>query len=51
MDSVALIQRLLNEVAEHLHSNSKPGRRAAAIKLERITVVASTLALTIRTAG
>ena len=27
MDSVALIQRLLNEVAEHLQSNLKPGRR------------------------
>ena len=50
MDSMKQIEGLLEAVAEHLKSPSKANRRAAALKLERIVAIASTMAFTIRTA-
>lgn len=47
MDSLHEMQGLLDAVAAHLKDPTKASRRAAAIKLERIVAIASTLAFTI----
>lgn len=47
--SLALLEGLLRDVAEHLGSPTKANRRSAALKLERIVAIASTLAATIHT--
>ena len=49
MNSLAQLDGLLQEVLELLKSPERRDRRAAAIKLERIVSIASTLALTLRT--
>jgi len=48
-DSIGEIQRLLQEIADHLNSGTKTDTRKAVTKLDRIAALASTLALTIRT--
>ena len=48
--SISEIQRLLQEIADHLNSDTKTDTRKAVDKLERIAALASTLALTIRAA-
>jgi hypothetical protein len=45
---VADINRLLQEVAEHLQNATEGDQRTAISKLERIAASASTLALTIQ---
>ena len=47
-ESMSEIQRLLQEIADHLKSGTKTDTRKAVAKLERIAALASTLALTIR---
>jgi hypothetical protein len=47
-ESISEIQRLLQEVAGHLKAGTTADARKAVAKLERIAVVASTWALTIR---
>ena len=46
-DSIGEMQRLLQEIADHLTSGTKTDTRKAVAKLERIAALASTLALTI----
>jgi hypothetical protein len=46
-ESISEIQRLLQEIADHLKSDTKPDTRKAVAKLERIAALSSTLALTI----
>ena len=47
MDSILQLEGLLRDVAEHLKDPTKANARAAALKLKRISEIASTLALTI----
>jgi hypothetical protein len=47
-ESINEIQRLLQEIADHLKSGTQTDTRKAVAKLERIAALASTLALTIR---
>ena len=47
-ESMSEIQRLLQEIADHLMSGTKTDTRMAVAKLERIAAPASTLALTIQ---
>ena len=47
-DSIGEIQRLLQEIADHLTSGTKTDTRKAVAKLEQIAALASTLALTIQ---
>ncbi len=49
MDSIVLLEGLIRDVEEHLKSPTKANRRAAALKLERIAAIASTLAFTVHT--
>ena len=49
-ESVNEIQRLLREAADHLKTGTSTDTRKAAAKLERIAALASTLALTVKTA-
>jgi hypothetical protein len=49
-DSISEIQRLIGEVAEHLRAGTSADMRKAVAKLERIAALASTLALTVKTA-
>jgi len=49
-DSISLMSELLHHVSQHLVQPSKADRRAAALKLERIVAIASTLAATIHSA-
>ena len=49
-DSISEIQRLIGEVAEHLRAGTSADTRKAVAKLERIAALASTLALTVKTA-
>ncbi len=51
MNDLAEIQQLLKAVAELLQSGAKNDKRAAAVKLDRISDIASTLALTLRMHG
>ena len=46
-DSLRLISELLNDVSQRMAQPSRADRRAAALKLERIVAIASTLAATI----
>jgi hypothetical protein len=46
--SISEIQRLLQQIADHLKSGTKMDTRKAVTKLQRIAALASTLALTIR---
>ena len=50
LDSIMLLEGLLRDVAEHLKAPTESNTRAAALKLKRISEIASTLALTIRLA-
>jgi hypothetical protein len=43
-ESISEIQRLLKEVVSHLQADTKPDKRKAAVKLERIASLASTSA-------
>jgi hypothetical protein len=47
-ESISEIEVLLREVVEHLKAGSTADTRKAIAKLERIAVLASTLALTIK---
>jgi hypothetical protein len=47
-ETLAEIQRLLQEIAAHLGAATKSEDRKAASKLERISALASTSALTIQ---
>jgi len=47
-ESISEIQRLLQEIADHLESGTKTDTRNAVAKLERVAALASALALTIR---
>jgi hypothetical protein len=49
-ESISEIQRLLQEVADHLRTGTPANTRKAAAKLKRIAALASTLALTVETA-
>lgn len=44
-ESISEIQRLLQEIADHLKCGTKTDTRKAVTKLERIATLASTLAL------
>lgn len=46
-ESLLLLHGLLKDVTETMNGASKADRRAAALKLERISAIASTLAATI----
>lgn len=48
-DALRQLDGLLRDVGEHMTQPSKANRRAAALKLERIVAIASTLAATIHT--
>ena len=47
-DSLATIDSLLREVVAHLKAGTRADRSAAAAKLERLSAVAATLALTLK---
>jgi hypothetical protein len=47
-ESLTQIMKLLDEVAAHLQADSTSERSAARRKLERVTVLASILALTLK---
>ena len=49
MSELAVIQQLLQEVADHLTVGGKTEKRRAVSKLERIAAIAETLSLTIQT--
>jgi len=49
-ESISEIKRLLGEAAEHLRAGSSADTRKAVAKRERIAALASTLALTVKTA-
>lgn len=49
-ESISEIQRLLQEIADHLKAGTTPDTRRAVTKLERITALASTLAFTLQAA-
>jgi hypothetical protein len=48
VNDLAEIQQLLKQVADHLKAGSKTEKRQAIAKLERISAIAGTLALTLR---
>ncbi len=45
--SLHMLDDLLRDVSQHLADPSRANRRAAALKLERIVAIASTLAATV----
>jgi hypothetical protein len=47
-ESIGEIQRLLQEIVAHLSSGTKTDVRKAVVKLERISDLASTAALTLQ---
>jgi hypothetical protein len=47
-ESIAKLDSLLRDVVDHLKAGTKPDRRAAALKLDRLAAVATTLAFTIK---
>jgi len=49
-ESINEIQRLLQEIADHVKAGTTTDTRKAVTKLERIAALASTLALTIQAA-
>lgn len=46
-ESLMMLNGLLRDVAEQMNGPSRADRRSAALKLERIAAIASTLAATI----
>ena len=48
VSDLAEIQQLVKEVADHLKAGGKTEKRQAIAKLERISAIAGTLALTLR---
>ena len=48
VNDLAEIQQLLKQVADHLKAGDKTEKRQAIAKLERISAIAGTLALTLR---
>lgn len=48
MHELSEMQQLLQEIAEHLKSGTKPERRMATVKLRRIAAIATTLGFTIQ---
>ena len=48
MNDLAEMQQLLKETADLLKRGSKPEKRKAVVKLERIGALAGTLALTLK---
>ena len=48
MNDLAEMQQLLKEAADLLKAGSKAGKRKAVVKLERLVVIAGTLALTLK---
>jgi hypothetical protein len=49
-EGISEINRLLQEIVGHLKAGTTADTRKAVVKLERITALASTLALTIQAA-
>ena len=49
-ESISEIQRLLQEIVDHLKAGTTPDTRKAVTKLERIAALASTVALTLQAA-
>jgi hypothetical protein len=47
-ENMSEMQQLLQEIAGHLNSGTKPDARKAVAKLQRIAALASTSALTIQ---
>ena len=47
-ESISEIQRLLQEIVDHLKAGTKTDMRKAVTKLERMATLASTLAFTIQ---
>jgi hypothetical protein len=47
-ESITMLDNLLRDVVEHLKAGTRPDRRAAVLKLERLAAVATTLAFTIK---
>ena len=47
-ESIAQLDGLLRDVVDHLKAGTKPDRRAAVLKLDRLAAVATTLAFTIK---
>jgi hypothetical protein len=47
-ESIAQLDSLLRAVVDHLKAGTKPDRRAAVLKLDRLAAVATTLAFTIK---
>lgn len=45
---IAMLNELLRQVAAHIKAGSPPDKRAAALKLDRIAAIATTLSSTIR---
>ena len=48
-DSLGQLEELLADVTTHLQAPTRAARRAAALKLDRIVAIASTLAATVHT--
>lgn len=49
-ESITKLDSLLRDVIVHLKAGTKPDRRAAVVKLDRLAAVATTLAFTIKSA-
>jgi hypothetical protein len=47
-EGIAQLDGLLRDIVDHLKAGTKPDRRAAALKLDRLAAVATTLAFTIK---
>ena len=47
-ESIAQLDDLLRAVVDHLKAGTKPDRRSAVLKLDRLAAVATTLAFTIK---
>ena len=47
-ETITEIQRLLQEIVAHLGAGTQPDTRKAVAKLERISILASTFALTLQ---
>ena len=47
MGDLAKMQELLKQVSEHLRAGTKSEKRRAVVKLQRISAISGTLALTI----
>ena len=49
-ESIVTMDRLLREVAGHLKAGTKSDKSAAVLKLQRISAIASTMAITVKLA-